>query len=162
MKSAIVLAAALALGSTQTPNQSFAGTWTAEHAGQIFVRLELEGVGAALGGRMSLGDVEVDKTGQLKTVKAPKREATPIFDVVERAGKLTFARKDGQETDRFEMKLIDSSTAELALVITESMRKDLASEGISDFKPFRLKKLARNRSLVPRSRAELRDRPRIP
>ena len=51
--------------------------------------------------------------------------------------------KDGEETDRFEFKLIDATTAELALVITDDMRKELASEGISDFKPFKLKKLAR-------------------
>ena len=108
------------------------------------MRLELQVTGNAISGRISLGDVEVDKAGQLKTVKAATREPKPIFDVAERAGKLTFAHKDGQETDRFEMKLIDATTAELALVITEDMRKDLASEGISDFKPFRLKKLARN------------------
>ncbi len=144
MKSALVLAAALVISATQTSSQSFAGTWTAEHAGQTFVRLELQVTGNAIGGRLSLGDVEVDKTGQLKTVKAATREPKPIFDVAERAGTLTFAFKDGQETDRFQMKLIDATTAELALVITEDMRKDLASEGISDFKPFRLKKLGRN------------------
>ena len=143
MKPAVLLAAAFVIGATQTSNQSYAGTWTAEHAGQTFVRLELQVTGNAIGGRLSLGDVEVDKTGQLKTVTAPKREPKPIFDVAERAGTLTFAHKDGEETDRFEMKLIDATTAELALVITEEMRKDMASEGISDFKPFKLKKLAR-------------------
>ena len=144
MKPAIFLAAALAIGATQTSNQSYAGTWTAEHAGQTFVRLELEGSGAALAGRMSLGDIELDKTGQVKTAKAAKSAATPIFDVAERAGKLTFARKDGRETDRFELKLIDATTAELTFVLTDETRKEMASEGITDFKPFRLKKFARN------------------
>jgi len=143
MKPAILLAAALAIGATQTSNQSYAGTWTAEHAAQTFVRLELQVTGSAIGGRISLGDVEVDKTGALKTVTDTKREATPIFDVAERGGKLTFAHKDGRETDKFEMKLIDATTAELALVITEDMRKEMASEGITDFKPFTLKRLGR-------------------
>ena len=143
MKPALLLATALVIGATQTSNQSFAGMWTAEHGGQTFVRLDLQVTGNAIGGQLSLGDVEVDKTGALKTVKAATREPKPIFDVVERAGKLTFAHKDGEETDRFEMKLIDASTAELALVITEDMRQEMASEGISDFKPFKLKKLAR-------------------
>jgi hypothetical protein len=143
MKPAILLLTALVIGATQTSTQTYAGTWTAEHGGQVFVRLELQVTGSAIGGRLSLGDVEVDKTGQLKTVKAATREAKPIFDVAERAGTLTFAHKDGEETDRFEMKLIDATTAELALVITEDMRKEMASEGISDFKPFKLKRLAR-------------------
>jgi hypothetical protein len=140
MKSAILLATALVIGAAQTSNLSFAGTWTAEHAGQTFVRLELEGAGAALAGRISLGDIELDKTGQVKMAKAAPSNATPIFDLAERAGKLTFAHKDGRDTDRFELKLIDATTAELTFVLTEASRKELASQGISEFKPLRLVK----------------------
>ena len=143
MKPVILLAMALVIGATQTSNQSYAGTWTAEHAGQTFVRLELENAGTAIGGRLSLGDIELDKIGQVKTAKAAKSTATPIFDVVERAGKLTFARKDGRETDRFELKLIDPTSAELTFVVTDDTRQEMASQGISDFKPLKLKKLAR-------------------
>ena len=143
MKPAVLLATAIVIGATQTPNKAFEGTWTAEHAGLTFVRLELTSTGTAMSGRISLGDVEVDKAGNVKAATTPKREATPIFDVAERAGTLTFACKDGRETDRFVFKLIDATSAELALVITEEMRKDMASEGIADFKPFRLTKLAR-------------------
>ncbi|HEX5070112.1 MAG TPA: hypothetical protein VFV78_07835, partial [Vicinamibacterales bacterium] len=130
MKSGILLAIAIVISATQTSNQSFAGTWTAEHAGQTFVRLELEGAGATLGGRISLGDIELDKTGQVKTAKAAPRNATPIFDVAESAGRLTFAHKDGRDTDRFELKRIDATSAELTFVLTEAMRKDLVSQGI--------------------------------
>ena len=143
MKPAILLATALVIGSAQTPTKSFEGTWTGEHAGQTFVRLELQGAGAAMSGRISLGDIQLDTTGQVKSAKAPKGAATPIFDVVERAGKLTFARKDGSDTDRFELTLIDATNADLTFVTTEEIRKELKSQGISDFKPFRLKKLAR-------------------
>jgi hypothetical protein len=76
----------------------------------------------------------------VKTAKTAPRNATSIFDVAERAGKLTFARKDGQETDRFELKLIDATTAELTFVLTEASRKELASLGISEFKPVKLTK----------------------
>ena len=144
MKPVILLASALIIGATQTPNKSFEGTWTAEHEGQTFVRLELQVKGNTIAGRLSLGDVEVDKTGALKTVKAATRDFTPIFDVDERAGTLAFAHKDGRETDRFVLKLIDATTAELQFILTDEDRKDLASEGITDFKPFKLKKLARN------------------
>jgi hypothetical protein len=144
MKPAILLATALVIGATQTSSQSFAGTWTAEHAGETFVRLELEGAGKALGGRISLGDIELDKSGQVKTARAASRTPTPIIDVAERAGKVTFAHKDGRDTDRFELKLIDATTAELTFVLTEAMQKELASQGISEFKPVRLKKLARD------------------
>ena len=143
MKPAIFLATALVIGATQTPNKAFEGTWTGEHAGQTFVRLELQSAGTGMSGRISLGDVEVDKTGALKTVKAATREATPIFDVAERDGTLTFAHKDGRETDRFALKLIDATTAELQFLLTDDDRKELASEGITDFKPFRLRKIAR-------------------
>jgi hypothetical protein len=144
MKPAILLATALVSGPTQTSNQSFAGTWTAEHANQTFVRLELEGAGAVLGGRISLGDVQLDKAGQVKTAKAAPPNATPIFDVAQRTGTLTFARKDGRDTDRFELKLVAATTAELTFVLTEAMRKEMAAQGISEFKPFRLEKFARN------------------
>ena len=144
MKLAIVLAASLVASAIQAPNPSLAGTWTAEHAGQTFVRLELQVTGNTIAGRISLGDVEVDKTGALKTVKAATREATPIFDVAERPGTLTFAHKDGRETDRFVLTLIDATTAELQFILSDEDRKELASEGITDFKPFRLKKLVRN------------------
>ena len=143
MKSAILLAAALTVGATQTPNQALAGMWTAEHAGQTFVRLELQVTGNTISGRISLGDVEVDKTGALKAATAATRPPTPILDVAERAGKLTFGYKDGRETDRFEFTLIDETTARLQFLLTDNDRKDLASEGISDFKPFMLKKLVR-------------------
>lgn len=140
MKSGILLALAIVIGATQTSNQSFAGTWTAEHAGQTFVRLELEGAGATLGGRISLGDIELDKTGQVKTAKAASPNATPIFDVAERAGRLTFAHKDGRDTDRFELKMIDATSAELTFVLTEASRKELVSQGIAEFKPLKLTK----------------------
>ena len=96
------------------------------------------------GGRISLGDVEVDKTGQVKTAKAAPTASIPLLDIAQKDGLLTFARKDGRDTDHFELKLIDATTAELTLVLTEDMRKELADEGISDSEPFRLKKLARN------------------
>jgi hypothetical protein len=144
MKPAILLAAALVVGATQTSSQSFAGTWTAEHAGQTFVRLELEGAGAALAGRISLGDIHLGKNGEVETARAASRNPTPIIDVAERAGKLTFAHRDGRDTDRFEMKLIDATTAELTFVLTDAARKELVSQGIAEFKPVRLKKLARD------------------
>lgn len=141
MKPAILLATALVIGSAQTPAKSFEGTWTGEHAGQTFVRLELQGAGTAISGRINLGDIELDKTGEVKAAKAPARAATPIFDVVERAGTLTFARKDGQDTDRFQMKLVDATTAELTFVVTDEIRKEMKSQGITDIKPFKLRKL---------------------
>ena len=57
---------------------------------------------------------------------------------------LTFARKDGRDTDRFELKLVDATTAELTPVLTEASRKELVALGISEFKPLKVKKLTRN------------------
>ena len=40
--------------------------------------------------------------------------------------------------------MIDATSAELTFVLTDEMRKEMVSQGIKEFKPFALKKLARN------------------
>jgi hypothetical protein len=58
-----ILSVILGLTFGQASSQSYAGTWTAELAGQIYVRLELQVTNGALGGKMSLGNIEVDSRG---------------------------------------------------------------------------------------------------
>src|SRR5205823_1710202 len=53
----------LALG--QSNHQQFAGAWTCEYFGKILARLELQGSGGALIGRMSIGVFHVDSNGKL-------------------------------------------------------------------------------------------------
>ena len=119
------------------------GTWTAERAGQTFVRLELTTTGGALGGRISLGDIHLDSQGEVEAVLKAATDFTPIFDVVLRDGMLSFARKDGDDTDRFEMRLAANETAQLTFAPSEADREELVRAGVPLPKPIRLKKGAR-------------------
>jgi hypothetical protein len=135
---AIVLVA-LSLGQSL---ESYRGTWVAEFAGTSFVRLELDMTGGALGGRIALGDMEVDADGGVKAAKEAPDQLTPIFDVVVRDSTVSFSRKDGNDTDRFEVHL-NSGEAELRFILDEGTLKELTDEGIAVPKPVRLKRVAR-------------------
>jgi hypothetical protein len=50
---------------------------------------------------------------------------------------------DGDDTDHFELRLIDASAAELRFLLSDGDRQELARQGIPEFKPVRLKRVAR-------------------
>jgi hypothetical protein len=136
---AVTLALAISAASAlQSGNPPVAGTWTAQFQGQTFVRLELREAAGAIMGTMSIGDIEVDKQGAVNKAAPAPREPKPIFDVVQRGSTVTFSRKDTTETDRFELRILDKSRAELTLLLSEADRKDLAAEAIPAPKPIAL------------------------
>ena len=55
---------------------------------------------------------------------------------------MSFARKDGDDTDRFEVIRIGEDL-ELRFIVTEEFRKELAAEGITAPKPVRLHRVAK-------------------
>ena len=77
------------------------------------------------------------------SAKAAPPESTPILSPRLRDSTLSFSRKDGNDTENFEMRVIGDGAAELLFVPTEADRKELADQGIPMLKPFRLKKVAR-------------------
>jgi hypothetical protein len=127
----------------QGVGQAFAGTWVAELTGTTYVRLEIEPAGGTLRGRLALGNIELDRQGHVSKAEAAPAELKPIFDVTVRGTDISFSRKDVNDTDRFQMRLVDAETAELILNLTDENRKELAAEGIPPPKPFRLKRLPR-------------------
>lgn len=135
-----LVAAALALTFAQAGGQAYTGRWTAELAGRIYVRLELSLTNGALGGKISLGNIEADAKGEINKVEIAPRESTPLFDVKVRESVLSFSRKDGNDTDHFEMRLGDKGAAELRFLLSETDLKELAAAGISAPKPIGLKK----------------------
>ena len=137
-----ILSVTLALAFGQATSQPYAGTWTAELAGQTYVRLELKVTNGVLGGQISLGDIEVDPGGEVKTALAAPNEFTPLLDVVLRDAMLSFSRKDGHETDHFELRLVDNH-AELRFIPSDADRAELAAMGIQVPKPIRLTRIAR-------------------
>jgi hypothetical protein len=132
-----ILSVTLALTFGQATSQSYTGTWTAELAGQTYVRLELQVTNGALGGRISLGNIEVDSAGEVKTAFAAPNEFTPLLDVVLRDSVLSFSRKDGNDTDHFELRLVDNR-AELRFIPSDADRAELAAMGVPAPKPIRL------------------------
>jgi len=138
--SRLILAAALAFSLSQANTQPYTGTWTADFKGTTHVRLELAIVAGTLGGKISLGDIEVDEQGELKTVGSAPATLTPIANVSVKNSVLSFTRKDGEDLDHFAMRITGPGTAELDLVLTEEDKKEFAAEGIPAPKPIKLKR----------------------
>jgi hypothetical protein len=141
----IVVAVALAL-AIQTPNatpaQSYAGTWTAEHGGATFVRLELQASSSTVMGRISLGNIEVDAQGLVAKARPAPKEFRPLSEVVRRQSHLSFSSLDSTEVDHFEMRLLGPDAAELLFLPSEEDKKELAAAGIPVPKPIRLKRIS--------------------
>jgi hypothetical protein len=135
MPAALLASALFALSGGQTL-ESYTGTWSAEFEGAAFVRLELSVTGGALGGRIALGHMEVDAART-----APDR-LTPIFAVAVRDSVVSFSHKDGNDTDRFEMRL-SAEEAELRFILDEETLKELTDSGIPPPKPVRMKRVTR-------------------
>jgi len=135
----ILAAAVLAAALAQNGAQQFSGTWDAALGGKTFARLELVESGGALSGRISLGGIHVDDKGVVDEVLGPAEHFTPIFDVRFRDGVVAFARKDGDDTDHFELRNAGADL-ELTLFATAEDRAALAREGVTLPKPVRLRK----------------------
>jgi hypothetical protein len=124
------------------PASQFAGTWTAAFKGDTFARLELREADGALAGRISLGAMHVDKNGVVDEVLNPANNFTPIFDVSFRDGVLSFARKDGDDTDRFELRLSGDALM-LRFIFTPELAAEFARDGLPTPVPVRLTRTAR-------------------
>jgi hypothetical protein len=144
-----MLAVAIALtfgqgaAAGQGAGQSFTGSWSAEYSGTTFVRLELDAARSALGGRISLGDIQVDAQGDVIKARTAPSSFTTLFHVALRGSILSFSRKDGKDTDHFEMRLTGDNSAELRFLPSAADLKELAANGIPAPKPIRLIKVAR-------------------
>ncbi len=136
------LAAVVALTFGQaSDSRGYAGTWIAELAGKTYVRLEVTLVDDALGGRISLGNIEVDSHGVVTKAESAPRELTPIFDLAVRGSTLLFSLKEGEDTDRFEMRLLGAEAAELRFLLSDADLSEAAASGVAVPKPVRLKKI---------------------
>ena len=123
------------------PLGPYSGDWTADFRGTTYVRLALNDKGGAPQGAMSIGkSIQVDGQGNVERVSEAALTLGPMLDVSRSGEVLSFSYKDGDDVDKFELRLIDASSAELTLLIPEEERKQLAAEGIPLPKPFRLAK----------------------
>jgi hypothetical protein len=129
-----------ALSTAQTPTGPFTGSWTAAFEGRTFIRLDITAVEGAFAGGISLGNFEVDQQGVVSRADAAPLMPTPISGVTRKGSTVTFARKDGHDTDRFEVRLLENGDADLHFLLSEEDRQQLAASGVPVPKPIRLTK----------------------
>jgi hypothetical protein len=95
----------------------------------------------ALGGAISLGNIEVDSQGDVRTALAAPKELSSLVDVVLRESLVSFSRKDGSDTDHFELRLV-GDRAELRFIPSDADRAELAAIGVPVPKPILLTRVA--------------------
>ena len=134
-----LLAGMLAVVSVQATERWYEGKWTAEFQGVTFVRLELALTNGKPGGRLGLGNIEVNADGGLRSVSPAPARLSEIFDVADRKTVVAFSHKDSHDIDRFEIRQAGDH-AELWWLLSDETRKELAAEGIPVPKPIRLTK----------------------
>ena len=81
--------------------------------------------------------MHINDRGEIDHVIKPAVNFTPLFDLSDRDGVLVFARKDGDDTDRFELR-VNGDTAQLTFLVTEEFRQELKDDGLPVPKPITL------------------------
>lgn len=90
---------------------------------------------------MSIGrNMHVDAQGRIDLVTEAESTVSPIFDVRRSGDLLSFSYRSNDDVDPVRVAIPDANTAELALLLPEEARQELAADGILVPKPFRLAK----------------------
>jgi hypothetical protein len=140
MRSLFVAVVITALSASQPASGRFDGSWTATFEGQTFVKLEIKTVNGAIEGRISLGNIEVDPKGLVKKAAPAPAASRPIFGATLKGSTLSFFSKDVNDTDQFELRLLENAEAELHFFLNDEDKKELAASGVPPPKPIRLTK----------------------
>jgi hypothetical protein len=136
-----LLALAFAAVTLGQPLGPYSGNWTAEFQGTTYIRVALNDQGGAAHGAMSIcSSIHVDGQGSIDRATEAPTSLRPMLDVRRRGDVLSFAFKDNDDVDRFELRFLDVNTAELTLLLSDEARQELAADGIPVPKPFRLAK----------------------
>ena len=139
MLSLIVLASTLLAQSGSLPE--FAGTWIAQVKGQPLARLELTVTNGEVQGQLSLAGMHVDANGDVDNLIPDVDHTASIFDATFRDSVLSFATRDGDDTDHFEARLVDGRVT-LTFVVDAALRAELAQEGIPAPRPIAMTRVS--------------------
>ena len=112
----------------------YVGEWTAQLNGKVYARVEFHVEKGTLAGSISTGDVSTDASGEVSKVNEEAGDGAPVFDIKASDASLRFKRRDGDETDSFEMKITGPERAELIFVLP------LGAPGEGAPKPFKMVK----------------------
>jgi hypothetical protein len=135
----LVTLGAATFQTVQVPATKYDGSWVAQFEGTTWAVLELRTANGVVTGRISTGNIELNMDGTLKHVEPAPKDLSPVFDVRQRGAVIVFSRKEGDDTEQFEMEL-KGTEAELRFVLSDEIRREFASEGIPIPKPFLLKR----------------------
>lgn len=140
MQTLCMAVAITALSVGQPAGGPIAGSWTAKFEDRTFIRLEIKTVDGAIAGGISVGHFEVDPQGVVRRADAAPLHLTPIFGVTMNGSTVTFFTKDVNDTDKFELRLLENADADLQFLLNDEDRRDLAASGVPIPKPIRLTK----------------------
>jgi hypothetical protein len=90
-------------------------------------------------GTLGTGNIHVDKDGVVDEAEDVPFE-DPIENIVVNGSTIAFARKDGNDLERFELRILGNDTAELVLLLSGEVVRELKQEGIPLPKPIRLQR----------------------
>ena len=141
MKAVCLTLAITAVSVGQSANGPITGSWSAKFEGRTFIRLEIKTANGTITGGISLGNhIEIDPQGMVKRAAAAPPNLKPIFGATRKGATVTFFMKDGNDTEQFELRLLENREADLLFVLNEEDRKEIAAEGVPPPKPIRLTK----------------------
>jgi hypothetical protein len=124
----------------QPPPASLAGTWVADLNGTTFMHLELRTENGRLIGALGTGDIQFDKNGMVNVAKSVPTTLTPISSIEISGGVISFTRVEGDDLERFHLRITGDRTAELTFLPSDEMLEALKEEGIPAPKPIPLRK----------------------
>jgi hypothetical protein len=136
-----LLIALLGILPFQSAAAGMTGVWVAEHKGTTFIRLELSASGNAITGALGTGNLTTDDKGNVSEVTAVPAALTPLRQVTIDGDTLSFVRPEGNDLERFTLKMLGADQAELTLIPSEEMLEELKDAGIPVPKPIRLRKI---------------------
>jgi hypothetical protein len=124
------------------PPASLTGTWAAEKDGVTFIRLELRSAGSGLSGALSVGDISLDTTGAIKSVKAARPTMTGLSNIAVANGIVSFTWDGDSDDTRFRLRLLSDGEAELTVLVSDHVLEDLKkNEGVPAPKPILLRRV---------------------
>lgn len=139
--STVLLALTFAFFPLQPIPAAVAGTWVAERAGTVFVRLEIRVTDGALSAGLGTGDVQFDDKGEVKDASPVPAKLTPLTDLAVTGLDVSFVRLEGNDTERFQLRVLSEDRAELRFLPDEDMLEELKEMGIPAPKPFALRRV---------------------
>ncbi len=131
----------LLAGFLQPPPASLAGIWVADLNGTTFMRLELRTENGRLIGALGTGDIQFDKDGVVNVAKSVPATLTPMSSIEMSGSVISFTRIQGDDLERFRLRITGDRTAELTFLPSEEDLKELKEIGIPAPKPIPLRKV---------------------